>query len=301
MIITVLMSTYNGEKYLREQIDSILAQEGDFTVRLVVRDDGSSDSTTDILEEYAAQGRLTWYTGENLKPAKSFLDLVCTTKESDLYAFADQDDYWYPDKLYRAKEALKDRQGPAIYATNALLVDGQRNCLGRNVYTAIVHVDFYSLAMAANVMGCTCVFNEPLAKALRSHMPDKLIMHDSYAAVLCAFLGGSVIYDHRPSMDYRQHGANVVGSQWKKTSALKDRIRKITKARNVSVAEQAQSLLEGHAAAAENEEKLAFLRKIAGYRRNVFKAARLALSCKPKYQSRNMAVTTRLAVLFRHH
>ena len=72
---SVLMSTYNGERYLRQQIDSILQQEG-VKVQLLVRDDGSTDNTLDILNGYAQKGLLKWYQGENLKSARSFLTLL---------------------------------------------------------------------------------------------------------------------------------------------------------------------------------------------------------------------------------
>ena len=73
--VLVLLSTYNGEKYLKEQIDSVLAQKNT-DVSILVRDDGSTDKTLEILEKYKKDGKLEWYTGKNLKPAKSFLNLV---------------------------------------------------------------------------------------------------------------------------------------------------------------------------------------------------------------------------------
>ena len=99
MRVAVLMSTYNGEKYIREQIDSILEQSGNFDLDLWVRDDGSKDSTQQILQEYAQQRKLHWYTGENLGAAHSFIDLVRKCKGYDYYAFADQDDYWMTNKI----------------------------------------------------------------------------------------------------------------------------------------------------------------------------------------------------------
>lgn len=299
MKIAVLMSTYNGEKFIREQIESILAQEGSFDLQLWVRDDGSSDNTVQILEEYAQQGKLCWYTGENLKPAKSFLNLVDHCKGYDFYTFADQDDYWYPDKVRRGVEAIEKQEGPALYASNALLVDAERNPLGRAVYRKPVHVDHYSLTIAANVLGCTCVFNEALAQCLRSHTPDKLIMHDSYAATLCAFLGGSVVYDHVPSMEYRQHNANVVGSQWKKWAAVKDRINRIIRKREVSVSEQTSEILKGYSHQAGGEAQLHFMQKVTHYKKSFFSTFGLSVSRKPKFQSLNMAITIRLSILLR--
>ena len=83
--VCVLMSTYNGEKYLEEQIDSILAQKG-CKVQLLVRDDGSSDGTIGILQKYHEEGYLEYYTGENLKPAKSFMDLLYNAPKAEYYA-----------------------------------------------------------------------------------------------------------------------------------------------------------------------------------------------------------------------
>ena len=104
--VTVLMSTYNGETYLKEQIDSILAQEG-IRVKLLVRDDGSKDSTQQILDDYSKRGLLEWYKGENLKSARSFMNLVDTVSlDADYYAFSDQDDFWEKDKLSRAIDML---------------------------------------------------------------------------------------------------------------------------------------------------------------------------------------------------
>ena len=106
--ILVLMSTYNGEKYLKEQIDSILAQKN-VEVTIQVRDDGSTDGTIRILEEYQKCGKLNWYSSTNMGPAKSFLDLVYNAPlKYDYYAFCDQDDYWKEDKLYKAIETVSE-------------------------------------------------------------------------------------------------------------------------------------------------------------------------------------------------
>ena len=119
------MSSYNGEEFIREQIDSILGQEGVETA-LHVRDDGSTDSTQEILEEYRKQGKLRWYTGDNLKPAKSFMDLIATVEtDAEYIALSDQDDVWLPEKLKTATEALKEfpKDRPAMYYGNTKLVD----------------------------------------------------------------------------------------------------------------------------------------------------------------------------------
>ena len=77
MKVVILVSTYNGERFLKNQIDSLLSQVGDFDIDIVFRDDGSQDRTKDILEEYSKNNsNIKWFSGTNLKPAKSFLDLL---------------------------------------------------------------------------------------------------------------------------------------------------------------------------------------------------------------------------------
>ena len=102
------MSTYNGEKYLREQIDSILNQDYP-EISLLIRDDGSTDGTVDILKEYAQKYRdIDYYVGENLGVQNSFFDLMKRAdKRAYYYAFADQDDVWLPGKIKRAIELLE--------------------------------------------------------------------------------------------------------------------------------------------------------------------------------------------------
>ena len=92
--ITVLMSTYNGEMFIREQIDSILNSK-DVELQLLVRDDGSSDQTIPILKSYQTKKKLSFYQGHNVRPAKSFMELLCKAPNSKYYAFSDQDDSFY--------------------------------------------------------------------------------------------------------------------------------------------------------------------------------------------------------------
>lgn len=300
MKIAVMLSSYNGEQFICHQIESILEQEGDFQLELIVRDDGSTDSTTDILDRYQAAGKLRWYKGENLKPAKSFLDLVKNCSGYDFYAFADQDDVWYPDKLQTSIDRIKDHQKPAMAFSNARLVDAELVSLGRNAYSKPPQHDFYSVLCGGGILGCTVVYNEQCAQILRTYAePEKLIMHDSYAAILCTLFDGVIEYDHAPHMDYRQHGRNVIGTRHTKSAALKERISRITKPIAVSISQMAQSILDQNPTVAD-ADKLAFLKQVADYRTSFPKALALACSKKPHYNSRNMAITLRLAIALRN-
>lgn len=300
MKVAVLMSTYNGEKYIKEQIDSILAQEGDFLLDLWVRDDGSKDGTQKILQEYANNKMLNWYTGENLGPARSFLDVVKNCKGYDFYAFADQDDYWLPGKIQAAVESLKDKKKPQLYFANAELVDLDLNTLGRNVYRISPTLDFETLSCAGGILGCTTVFNSELAKAIQSKKsPEKMVMHDFYVDELCLALDGHIICDMQPFMKYRQHGNNVIGVSSGMRKTLRSRIMTITRKAKISIADQAKELLMLYGKELSNE-KVNWLKKVALYNDNIIGRILLAFSRRTRYMNRNMGIKLRLSILLGH-
>ena len=218
--ITILMSTYNGEKFLREQLDSILTQKlpANFELKILVRDDGSKDKTLDILKEYEQNygNTVSYYTGENLKPAKSFWNLLNNCPTSDYYAFSDQDDVWFSDKLQRAIVALQaepNQSIPLLYSSNAVVTDENLNPLGVvescKKYTDLAHILIYNVSN-----GCTQVFNNCAKNEfVKFDMDSNLaIMHDRLADLITAMFG-KLIHDEEPSMYYRQHGNNVCGEQ----------------------------------------------------------------------------------------
>ena len=107
MKLIVLMSTYNGEKYLREQLNSLVTQKFK-PDQIMIRDDGSNDSTMDIIKYYADSYKfIKYYQGENLGPAKSFMELINKAEDADYYALCDQDDVWFDDKLSTAVDTLE--------------------------------------------------------------------------------------------------------------------------------------------------------------------------------------------------
>ena len=120
-MIYILLSTYNGEHYLNEQIESLVRQV-DVNYKILVRDDGSKDSTHVILNKWQQLGFLTWYRGENIGFAESFMDLVQKAPKADYYAFCDQDDIWLPNKLKAAVEKLELlKSGPQLYCSNLFI------------------------------------------------------------------------------------------------------------------------------------------------------------------------------------
>ena len=297
MKIVVLMSTYNGEKYIKEQINSILNQKGDFQLDLWVRDDGSKDKTQKILEEYAKHGKLRWYSGDNLGPAKSFIDLIRRCLGYDYYAFADQDDYWMPYKVSAAIKMIERKKGPQLYFSNAELVDSKMNSLGRNVYKISPKLDFETLTCAGGILGCTTLFNAELARWIQEkEMPNKIVMHDFYIDELCVALGGKITYDMRPFMKYRQHGNNVVGVSSGILGTIKSRIKDIFRKPKVSIAQQANEILRIYRGDI-SAEKIKWLTKISKYKLNYLNRILLAFSCKTKYMNVNMGLKLRLSIM----
>ncbi len=216
--VAVLMSTYNGEKYIREQLDSILKQEN-VIVKLFIRDDGSTDGTVSILKEYAQMFPVEIVLeGNNIRPGESFMYLVYKYADVpgiDYYAFADQDDIWFPEKLSVAIEKIdkNDKSIPTLYGSNQYIYSDGKNKGYRHKVPQ--HVDLVSHMTKNTIAGCTFVFNKSLAQLVtRAERPDTKILryriHDAWM-MLIAIVCGEVIYDEKSYMLYRIHDVNAVG------------------------------------------------------------------------------------------
>lgn len=227
--VQVLLSSYNGEKYIREQIDSVLLQEG-VDVELLIRDDGSQDKTVAILEEYSRYDeRIRFYQGENLGSCYSFLDLVKHAGDADYYAFCDQDDVWDTNKLIIAVDFLNklDHNKPALYYSNLKVVD-ENLSFCRNSFTRDRSIkNKYSSLIEFIAVGCTEVFNNSLRNIINCHIPSKCLMHDAWALTICSFFGNTV-YDPCPHIMYRQHQKNVVGTKKNELERIFDRILRLS-------------------------------------------------------------------------
>lgn len=206
------MSTYNGEAYLEEQITSIISQQN-VRIHLLVRDDGSTDGTLNILEKYQDKGLLKFYRGCNIGAAKSFMDLLFKADEYMYYAFADQDDLWLKDKIYRAVSKLDCiKSSPAFYNSRAIVVDKNLNKTGIEYGTLKVY-NLQTQICRSSVIGCTMVINNELLQIIKMYKPERLCMHDQWIAILCKAYDGIEIKDHESRILYRQHSNNVVGAR----------------------------------------------------------------------------------------
>lgn len=216
--VAVLMSTYNGEKFLREQLDSIFNQDN-VAVKLFVRDDGSTDGTVGIVREYAQRFPVEIILDrENVRPGESFMRLVyryADEPDIDYYAFADQDDVWLPKKMCTAIEKLNmiGKDMPALYSSNQYIYTNGENKGVRHKEPQ--RVDLISHMTKNTIAGCTFVFNKALAQLVAGvDRPDPRILryrlHDAWL-MLVAIACGKAVYDEESHMLYRIHEENTVG------------------------------------------------------------------------------------------
>lgn len=214
MKLIVLMSTYNGEKYIKEQLDSLLRQ----TLRpdlIYIRDDGSKDDTVAILEEYASQYPfIRYYSGRNKGPAKSFWELIKTCDKADYYALCDQDDVWFEDKLETAVNRLnvENNEVPVLYCSRYTLTDKQLKPINSDVSRLYNFSDFPHALLYHTAPGCTFVFNDAARKKIVKYDVEKeyCIIHDAIIHKIVTMFGKMVL-DDRSHMFYRQHGDNEIG------------------------------------------------------------------------------------------
>lgn len=225
--ITVMMSTYNGEKYLREQIESILNQIG-VNVNLVVRDDGSTDNTQKMLQEYASEGKLKWYSGNNLRAAYSFMDLLKSVPKDEFYAFSDQDDVWDKKKLLAGINKLQEysEEEVVLYTCSVRVVSSDLTEIG-SLNSSIPVTTFVDGMIRNNSQGCTMVFGNALRNLLIKYNGKNLFMHDDLAVKVCLAVGGTVYRDSEKYINYRQHGNNVIGTQESFMHSLKRRLKSL--------------------------------------------------------------------------
>ncbi|WP_346677478.1 MULTISPECIES: glycosyltransferase [Thomasclavelia] len=207
--VTVLLSSYNGEKYISDQIKSIYAQK-EVNVSLIVRDDGSNDNTIKLLRMLGKKLNFKWYSGDNIGAAFSFQELLFDCNlDSDYYAFSDQDDIWKEEKLIKGiNKMIRFEDVPCLYYSNYEIVDNQLNNLKS------VKLKLYTLGntiLGQAPLGCTMILNKKMIEIVRKKKSEKMRMHDHWCLLTCLAYDGKVIYGHEKTLLYRQHSNNVVG------------------------------------------------------------------------------------------
>ncbi|WP_334263626.1 glycosyltransferase family 2 protein [Lactiplantibacillus plantarum] len=215
--VAILMSTYNGMDYLREQIESIRSQTYK-QWNLYIRDDGSSDNTIDLIKTFVHQdARIHFINADNQVNRgvkRSFLNLLSSVK-ADFYMFCDQDDYWLPNKVKVTLDAMISdyHNKPRLVFTNMNLVDFNLKVLEKASLSA-VNISYWTskdqLMFDNIVTGCTVMINNQLKQYVFPISAKKIVMHDWYIAQLASQLG-DIQYVTDPTILYRQHESNQVG------------------------------------------------------------------------------------------
>ena len=237
--ILIMMTTYNGEEFLIQQIESI-CQQSYSNWQLVVRDDGSSDQTLAILNTYAekdARIQVVQNQTDYHGAYPNFWGLVAYCKQLkayDYYMFADQDDVWDKDKLEVYMDFCSDKglNEPLLVYGDMRIIDGDgqvtSNSLEANL--GIAYTNAISTFFAHKVHGCNSFFNRclfELALPLSPEEPEaKYVSHDNYYTKFAALLG-QVYYLPRPMMSYRRYGTNVT-SQHAYDFKLKRILKRLT-------------------------------------------------------------------------
>lgn len=218
MKVQVLMSTYNGEKYIEEQIQSLINnQKDDIQLNLMIRDDGSSDNTIPIIKNIQKKNQMLIELIEdiNVGVTKSFLKLIEMAPEADLYFFCDQDDVWSSDKISIIETFVKKNEQPTAYVSGYYLTDAELNVQSEWIPSKNTENSLLQILFANMVPGCVMGFNrsfvggneEEYARGCSDCM--RYMRWQQHIAV------ANSIYE-KPLVYYRQHGNNVEGVHSKK-------------------------------------------------------------------------------------
>lgn len=220
--IAILMATYNGEAYLKEQINSILNQSYD-DWELYIHDDGSKDKTLYIIDEYEKKypDKIHIVNGKSTGSAKKNFFYLINLIEADYIMFSDQDDYWYRDKIKVTLEKMKSVQEnncqlPILVHTDLEIVDSDLNTIsfsiGKYQGFKFEQESINRLLVGNTVTGCTVMINKILLHMTKGlNDTSKIIMHDWWLALLASEYG-KIDFIDEPTIKYRQHTDNTVGA-----------------------------------------------------------------------------------------
>lgn len=207
--VQVLLSTFNGERFVGALMDSLIHQDYP-NVEILVRDDGSKDDTLSILSQYASFDNVSILEGKNLGVPKSYFELIqISSPDAEYFAFCDQDDIWKEDKISRAVEALDtiSPNVPSMYCSRYVMVDEKLNPIGLSSIPRR-GVSFENALVQNVASGATIVINSVSRELLLQGPPKSARMHDWWIyQVIVAF--GEVVYDVEPGILHRLHSSNV--------------------------------------------------------------------------------------------
>lgn len=205
--VAVLISTYNGEKYLKEQLDSILNQTYK-NIQIIIRDDGSKDSTVEIVKEYQKKHEnIILFEKINIGFIRSFFKLL-EMSESDYYAFCDQDDVWMENKIELAVKLLNeaDNSKPNMAFGNSDYYNENMELIneGEKHKTFSFKNSLYECV----TQGMTMVINQKAKEMIINNLPEKCLFHDWWTYMICSGIG-NVLYSDKTVVKYRRFETNA--------------------------------------------------------------------------------------------
>ena len=233
--IAILLATYNGEKYLREQLQSLYDQTyTDWT--LYIGDDGSTDGTADIVREFSERyGNIVFHRNSEGKGAMSNFMGLLSEAEADYYMFCDQDDVWLPHKVETTLRKMREieagnQQRPAVVCSDLKVVDKNLQTIAPSFWEMsemlpdLLASNFNYLGVHFLATGCTMMINAA-AKRIAFPYPPCAFMHDAWLVMKTMKAGGTFGIICEPLMLYRQHGGNVLGAGDVDHSSLSYKLR----------------------------------------------------------------------------
>ncbi|MBR3152584.1 MAG: glycosyltransferase family 2 protein [Clostridia bacterium] len=206
--VIVLMSTYNGEKYIKDQLDSIINQTYP-NIDILIRDDGSTDKTTEIIRQMSnKKTNIILLEENNIGFINSFFELLEKTPEADYYAYCDQDDVWMEDKIERAVDFLEktNPDKPALYFSNSDYYDGDMNFLETAEKNKVF--SFRNSLVECVTQGMTMVINNKTKNTIIKERPKECLYHDWWTYMICSGFG-QIVYDEKSLVKYRRHNKSV--------------------------------------------------------------------------------------------
>lgn len=208
MRIAVLMSTYNGQLFLDKQLESLANQTVADEMTVYIRDDGSTDNTFDIIENWKKKIKIVLYKEKNAGPAMSFWMLLMNPEiQADYYAFCDQDDIWDANKIEKGIEHLKGNT--YLYACNCRIIDENDTVIKEYRTNRTPNMTIRKLFVSGCTQGCSMIFSNTLCQRIRTANISCIPMHD-LIIMLYANCEGSIYWDTEPRFGYRVHSNNVV-------------------------------------------------------------------------------------------
>jgi len=283
--VEVLLSSYNGEKYIQQQLDSLINQKGDFNLKISARDDGSRDGTRDVLKFYQNTHNINVTYGDNVGVNASMMLLVQESeKDFDYFAFCDQDDVWFPERIGKAVSALEEypKGAPVLWSCMEELTD--ENLIPYSLMPHPKYLGEFNNAVIQNkTAGHTQVFNRSLRDIFIEYPPEKMYVYD-WALYILASAFGTVCYYNKVCGQYRQHKSNTIGFETNPLMQIPRRMKKMFGGDLKQITKQI-SYIYNHFGNMLADEHRRELRLYLENRRNFYRRTKYAFTTKLKRDS----------------